>query len=157
MTRQIKEIIIHCSATPNGRAHTVSDIDRWHKVRGFNRSAPVGNYGLKHIGYHFAIYIDGSVYPGRDVSEIGAHAAGRNANSIGICLIGMDKFTLAQWAALSALTADLLSKYPGTPIVGHRDLPDVHKECPGFDVAAWVSGVSAQLAGHVFERKEKIS
>jgi len=150
-TRQINEIILHCSATPNGRPHTVEDIDRWHKERGFNRSVPVNNLGLKHIGYHFVIYIDGSVHAGRDISEAGAHARGHNVHSIGICMIGMNKFTSAQWAALSALTADLLFKYPGIPIVGHRDLPDVHKDCPGFDVSAWVAGATACLVDHVLE------
>ena len=32
--RKIKEIIIHCSATKEGRNFTVADIDRWHRERG---------------------------------------------------------------------------------------------------------------------------
>ena len=30
--RKINEIIIHCSATPEGKDYTVADIDRWHKA-----------------------------------------------------------------------------------------------------------------------------
>lgn len=60
--RNIKEIIVHCSATPEGRDYTVADIDRWHKQRGW-----------KGIGYHYVVYRDGSVHKGRDVSGIGAH------------------------------------------------------------------------------------
>ena len=33
--REIKEIIIHCAATPEGKNFTVKDIDVWHKARGF--------------------------------------------------------------------------------------------------------------------------
>lgn len=150
-TRQINEIILHCSATPNGRPTTVEEIDRWHQARGFHRSAPVGNLRLQSIGYHYVIYVDGSVHEGRHISEIGAHAAGHNSHSIGICLIGTDKFTPAQWAALSQLTTDLCWKFPRTLIVGHRDLPDVHKECPGFDVAAWTSGGTNFHGQHILE------
>ena len=49
--RKIDEIIIHCAATPEGKHFTVADIDAWHKKRGF-----------KCIGYHFVIYLDGSVH-----------------------------------------------------------------------------------------------
>ena len=75
--RKIDEIIIHCAATPEGKAFTVADIDAWHKKRGF-----------KCIGYHFVIYLDGSVHEGRALEEAGAHCLGHNANSIGICYIG---------------------------------------------------------------------
>ena len=54
--RKIKEIIIHCSATKEGRNFTVADIDRWHRERGFFC-----------IGYHFVIYRDGSIHVGRSV------------------------------------------------------------------------------------------
>ena len=54
--RKIKEIIIHCSATREGRDYTVADIDRWHRERGFFC-----------IGYHFVIYRDGSIHVGRSV------------------------------------------------------------------------------------------
>ena len=56
--RKIKEIIIHCSATREGRDYTVADIDRWHRERGFFC-----------IGYHFVIYRDGSIHVGRSVEE----------------------------------------------------------------------------------------
>ena len=49
--RKISEIIVHCAATPEGKHFTVADIDAWHKKRGF-----------KCIGYHFVIYLDGSVH-----------------------------------------------------------------------------------------------
>ncbi len=75
--RKIKEIIIHCSATREGRNYTVADIDRWHRERGFFC-----------IGYHFVIYRDGSIHVGRSVEEVGAHCKGHNTVSIGVCYIG---------------------------------------------------------------------
>ena len=75
--RIITEIIIHCSATPEGKPFTVADIDRWHRQRGF-----------RCIGYHFVIYLNGSVHAGRPITESGAHCQGHNAHSIGICYVG---------------------------------------------------------------------
>ena len=140
--RKIDKVIIHCSATPEGRDYTVADIDRWHRERGFNE-----------IGYHYVVYRDGSVHTGRDVVKIGAHCKGQNANSIGICYIGgldangkaKDTRTEAQKRALRVLVAKLVKEYPIKEILGHRDTsPDTDgdgivephewtKMCPCFD------------------------
>ena len=140
--RKINKVIIHCSATPEGRDYTVADIDRWHRERGFNE-----------IGYHYVVYRDGSVHTGRDVAKIGAHCKGQNANSIGICYIGgldangkaKDTRTEAQKRALRVLVAKLVKEYPIKEILGHRDTsPDTDgdgivephewtKMCPCFD------------------------
>lgn len=128
--RHINEIIIHCSATPEGRDYTVADIDRWHKERGW-----------RGIGYHYVIYRDGSVHAGRPVEQIGAHCTGHNANSIGICYIGgvaadgktpKDTRTPAQRIALRELVEELRAKYPGATVHGHREFAP--KACPSFDV-----------------------
>lgn len=159
MSRRIDHIVIHCSATPNGRAHRATDIDRWHQARGFRRVAaliPVQTgtspaASLRYIGYHFVIGLDGRVEPGRTLIEAGAHVMGHNARSIGICLIGTDRFTTAQWTALHDLIEQLRDQFPKARVVGHRDLsPDrdgdgkieTHewlKICPGFEVSAWLS------------------
>lgn len=128
--RKITEIIVHCSATPEGRDYTVADIDRWHKQKGW-----------KGIGYHYVIYRDGSVHAGRDVEVMGAHCAGHNATSIGICYIGgmsadnktpKDTRTPAQKAALRNLVELLKTKYPNATVHGHREF--ARKACPCFDV-----------------------
>ena len=126
--RTITEIIIHCSATPEGKDYTVEDIDRWHKARGW-----------RCIGYHYVVYRDGSVHEGRPIQEVGAHCTGRNAHSIGICYIGgldsqkkpKDTRTEAQKAALLDLLKEFRARYPGIPIKGHRDYSN--KACPCFD------------------------
>lgn len=128
--RTITKIIVHCSATPEGRNYTVADIDRWHRQRGF-----------KSIGYHYVIYNDGSVHTGRDEDAIGAHCSGHNANSIGICYIGgmtadnkkpKDTRTPEQRVALRELIKQLKAKYPIATIHGHREF--ANKACPCFDV-----------------------
>lgn len=142
--RPINTIVIHCSATPNGRWTTALDIDRWHDDRGFER-LPVWrekfNQDYKAIGYHFIIYTNGAIATGRHLDEIGAHAGGHNKYTIGICLIGTDQFTIEQWQALDGLVEKMRERYPAAKILGHRDLPDVNKLCPGFDVATWLARV----------------
>lgn len=161
--RNISLIVIHCSASPQGQHVTVYDIDRWHAERGFKRqeaAAAAFNPALKHIGYHFVVDLKGDVFTGRGLDEIGAHVAGSNANSIGICMVGMNKFTPAQWAALRKLVIDLHAAYPNARICGHRDLsPDLNgdgqitrnewlKDCPTFDVKTWLLAGMQPLAAN---------
>jgi hypothetical protein len=49
-----------------------------------------------------------------------------------------DTRTEAQKKALAKYVKDFHRKHPTIPIVGHRDLPGVSKECPCFDVASWL-------------------
>lgn len=132
--RQIKEIIIHCSATPEGREVTVEDIDKWHRDRGFNG-----------IGYHYVVYLDGSIHKGRDESKQGAHCVLHNACSVGVCYIGgciregkklkpADTRTPEQKAALIELLKDLVTRYPDATIHGHNEF--AQRDCPCFDVQA---------------------
>lgn len=127
--RTINEIIVHCSATPEGKDYTVKQIDQWHRQRGFDC-----------IGYHYVVYRDGTVHKGRDEQRIGAHCKGHNANSIGVCYIGgcatdgktpKDTRTAAQKAALVKLLRELRQRYPKAIIHGHRDF--AAKACPSFD------------------------
>lgn len=127
--RNIKELIVHCSATPEGKDFTVSQIKQWHLQRGFSD-----------IGYHYVIYRDGSIHIGRDESVIGAHCTGHNTNSIGVCYIGgvttdgktpKDTRTAEQKQSLVKLLKKLRVKYPQASIHGHRDF--ANKACPSFD------------------------
>jgi N-acetylmuramoyl-L-alanine amidase len=126
--RKIKEIIIHCTATPEGRPVTVAEVDRWHRARGFQG-----------IGYHYLIGLNGEVWQGRSVEIVGAHCEGHNAHSVGVCYAGglddraraKDTRTAKQKAALAALVARLKTTYPGATVYGHRDFSK--KSCPCFD------------------------
>lgn len=128
--RKIDKIIIHCTATPEGRAVTVADIDRWHKQQGYGK-----------IGYHYVITLDGKIHEGRDFAEIGAHTKGHNANSIGVCYIGglakdgkteKDTRTPEQIKGLNACIDALKKAFPSATIHGHNEF--ANKACPCFDV-----------------------
>ncbi|MBN2895061.1 MAG: N-acetylmuramoyl-L-alanine amidase [Campylobacterales bacterium] len=143
----ITHIIVHCSDSSFGSA---TDIRDWH-VRG---------NGWRDIGYHFVILngdlgqglrlesMDGSIEAGRQIDgdtvlrgdEVGAHAAGMNANSIGVCLIGAGAYTHAQLGVMFSLLEELRRRYsiPIGNIIGHREIPGVKKTCPtGLDMH-WV-------------------
>lgn len=129
--RQIKKIIIHSTATPEGREVTVADIDRWHRARGYAG-----------IGYHFVIGLDGTVQPGRPIEKAGAHCLGHNTDSIGVVYVGgtardgktpLDTRTPPQRQALRELVRSLLEEFPGAKVFGHRDLRPT--ACPSFDIS----------------------
>ncbi len=121
-------IIVHCSATPEGKYFNTVDIDRWHRERGF-----------KKIGYHWVIGLDGEVMRGRDEREVGAHTLGRNSRSIGVCYIGgldsegnpKDTRTPAQKESMLKLLKELKQRYPSATIHGHMEF--ANKACPCFD------------------------
>lgn len=131
--RKIDTIVIHCTATPEGRPTSVATVAGWHKARGF-----------KDIGYHYLVQPNGSIDPGRALWEVGAHVAGHNSTSIGIAYVGgldaetwapKDTRTEAQKSALRAIIGQLKDRFPEIDkVVGHRDL-DPKKACPCFDVA----------------------
>lgn len=127
--RTINEIIVHCTATPEGKDYTVQDIRRWHKQQGWSD-----------IGYHYVVYRNGQVEQGRSVDIAGAHCEGHNSHSIGVVYVGgcaadgktaKDTRTEAQKAALLSLMIDLRKLYPKAKICGHRDFSS--KACPSFD------------------------
>ena len=142
--RQINLLVIHCSATKENQPFKVYALETSHRKRGFNG-----------IGYHYYIRQSGEVVNTRPLNRIGAHAKGHNRYSIGICYEGgldkdgkpKDTRTLEQRAALRQLVNELLARFPGCKVCGHRDLsPDLNhngkiepyewtKQCPCFDVA----------------------
>jgi N-acetylmuramoyl-L-alanine amidase len=135
--RTINEIIVHCTATPEGREVSVSEIRQWHKQRGFSD-----------VGYHYVIHLDGTIEPGRDVDLVGAHCTGYNTYSIGVCYVGgmdaqnknpKDTRTLKQKEALCKLLEFLKVLYPGARIYGHRDF--ANKACPSFDAKTEYKGL----------------
>ena len=130
--RTISFIIIHCSAARPWQQSSVSDIDRWHRARGW-----------KGCGYHYVIRRDGTVETGRPLEEIGAHCQNRNHHSIGICYEGgldtdgrpYDTRTEAQKAAMRSLLEELHARFPKALIMGHNVFNPM-KACPCFDAAA---------------------
>jgi N-acetyl-anhydromuramyl-L-alanine amidase AmpD len=154
-SRRITEIIVHCTATPEGQDKTVEQIRREHMT-----PKSKGGNGWSDIGYHYVVDLHGKVHNGRDINIAGAHVSGHNSNSIGVVYVGglenipgvpyaklkaKDTRTPEQKAALLRLLKDLHVLYPNAKILGHRDCsPDKNgdgvispwewlKSCPSFD------------------------
>tara|TARA_B100000497_G_C7482500_1_gene296083 strand:- start:213 stop:653 length:441 start_codon:yes stop_codon:yes gene_type:complete len=128
--RQIKQLIVHCSATREGQDISVDTIKKWH----------VEDRGWSDIGYHFYIDINGRVEKGRDIAKIGAHCKGKNRNSIGICYCGgveadgktpKDTRTEDQKKSLRILIKTLKSLFPQAVVHSHNDF--ANKACPSFN------------------------
>lgn len=150
--KNISRIFIHCSATREGQDIDAAAIKRWH-------TSPPRNW--RDIGYHFVIRLDGTIERGMPENKRGIHVKGYNAGSIGVVYIGgldaqgksKDTRTLEQKHAMKALVGDLVKAYPGSEVLGHRDIsPDLDgdgviephewlKDCPCFNAGAWWDSV----------------
>ena len=124
--RKIKEIIYHHSQTPKNMDIGVAEITSWHQQRGWRT-----------VGYHYIIRRDGSLEFGRKEESIGAHVAGYNSHSIGICMVGDDEFNEEQFNTLAELTRILKRKYKDAVIYPHNFF-NKDKVCPNFDVEAFL-------------------
>lgn len=164
MSQTLKYLVIHCTATPEGREVTGADIRRMHL-------SPVsaGGRGWKQVGYNDIFRLDGTVE--RLVSnnednivdpwEITNGAKGYNSVSRHVVYAGgcdksmkpKDTRTAAQKEAMKRYVQDFHAKHPKVKIVGHRDLsPDLNgngiiepsewaKACPSFEVSAWLKEI----------------
>lgn len=130
-------IIIHCAATPHGMDIGFSEIDRWHKDRGW-----------RGCGYHKIIRTSGMVEDGRSIApfEQGAHCIGRN-DYIGICWVGGmtddDKIYNRQYKVLRQLCLDYMAAFGFTvdDIHGHNEF--ANKACPQIDMKAFKTSLSS--------------
>jgi hypothetical protein len=130
------KIIIHCSDSTWG---SVGEIDRWHKERGWDGIGyhKVIMNGLYKPGEYNELY-NGKIGRGRPLTKQGAHCKGHNSDSIGICLIGVDEFTPAQYKSLKELCERLMEEYSisSDDIYSHAEFSD--KTCPNFNVDDFV-------------------
>ena len=153
--RKITLFVVHCTASRCTSSLTPEALEAEHRRRGFST-----------CGYHYYIRRSGEVVPMRPLAQIGAHAKGYNANSIGIAYEGglnadgypADTRTGAQRSALVTLLKQLHERYPSARIVGHRDLsPDRNgngriepsefiKSCPCFNAADEYAYITAHNA-----------
>jgi len=145
--KPVDTIFVHCSATrPDWMAEKtldekIKEITRWHRGRGFGA-----------IGYHWIIDRDGQIAKGRPEETTGAHVAGHNTGSIGICLIGghgssendpfSKNYTTEQEAALRKLIEEIKGRAKIKAIRGHNEI--AAKACPGFNVARWLANKAPQ-------------
>ena len=150
--REIKRIIVHCSATGPSQDIGAKEIRLWH----------TRDNGWRDIGYHGVIRRDGTLESGRPLDQVGAHCTNYNSTSIGICLVGgiqdgkggdankdgvirefengkkgypEANYTPAQFKTLKRVLDDLKKKFPKANVHGHYEF--AKKACPCFDVSLW--------------------
>tara|TARA_B100001057_G_C22788638_1_gene926652 strand:- start:167 stop:565 length:399 start_codon:yes stop_codon:yes gene_type:complete len=126
MVNKISLLVVHCSDTKNNENLSAIDIHKMHL-----------EFGWDGIGYHKIINRSGKIENGRPEYWIGAHVKGKNDISLGVCLIGKNKFTKNQFISLERVLKKWKSLYPSAKIIGHRDIGDTRKSCPNFDVINW--------------------
>lgn len=128
--RKLNEIIVHCTGTIPSESTTVEAVRKYH----------MEHNGWKDIGYHYLIYLDGSIHAGRPIDVKGAHCKNHNEGTVGICYVGGmvaknkagDTRTSMQKIALRNLIHALKICFPTIKKVsGHRDYGN--KDCPCFD------------------------
>ena len=120
---------MHCTATRIGEELDVSQIDKWHRDRGFSE-----------IGYHYVIYADGTIATGRDIRKKGAHVKGHNHDSVGVAYVGgldnnlvpQDTMTMQQELTFLHLVNSLRVVFGDLSVHGHNEFSN--KACPSFEV-----------------------
>jgi len=150
---RMKYLVLHCTATPEGREVSSKEIRHWH-------TDPVkkGGRGWKQVGYTDLFHLDGTVErlvknnedAEVDPWEVTNGAAGYNSVSRHVVYAGglakdgktvKDTRTAAQLKAMTAYVRDFHERFPQIKIVGHGELPGVKKACPSFDVAGWLRSI----------------
>lgn len=144
---KLKYLVIHCTATPEGREVSSAEIRHWHCD-----PKPKGN-GWKQVGYTDIIHLNGGIErlvdnnedANVDPWEVTNGAAGYNNVSRHIVYVGgcsrnmeqKDTRTEAQKKAMEKYVKDFHRKHPEVKIVGHRQL-NASKYCPSFSVSRWL-------------------
>lgn len=151
MSKPLQYLVIHCTATPEGREVTSSEIRHWH-------TDPVskGGRGWKQVGYTDMIHLDGKVErlvknnedANVDPWEITNGARGYNHISRHVVYVGgvasdgktpKDTRTAAQKDSLARYVRDFHRRHPDVRIIGHREI--AAKACPSFDVQKWLKEI----------------
>ncbi len=151
MAGRLKYLVLHCTATPEGREVTGADIRRMHL-------SPVshGGRGWKQVGYNDIIHLDGTVErlvdnnedANVDPWEITNGAKGYNSVSRHVVYAGgmtkdmskpKDTRTPAQLRAMENYVKDFHKRFPSVRIIGHNEVSA--KACPSFDVRKWLKSI----------------
>ena len=129
---KLQYLVIHCTATPEGREVSAADIRRWH-----TSPAPAGR-GWKQVGYTDLFHLDGRVErlvannedANVDPWEITNGAKGYNSVSRHVVYAGgcdskmnpKDTRTAAQLKAMEAYVKDFHRRFPDVRIIGHNEM-----------------------------------
>jgi N-acetylmuramoyl-L-alanine amidase len=154
MPHKLQLLIIHCTATPEGRVVYASDIRDWH-----TKPVSEGGRGWKQVGYRDMIMLDGSLqnlvsYNEDNIVdpwEVTNGVAGINKKSAHIVYVGgtdkkgnaKDTRTAKQKEALRSYVRNLIAQCPDIKIAGHYQF-DPKKACPSFNVPEWLTSIGVQ-------------
>ena len=148
---KLKFLVLHCTATPEGREVSSDDIRAWH-----TNPVSKGGRGWSQVGYTDLIHLNGEVErlvdnnedANVDPWEITNGAKGYNSISRHVVYVGgvvadgktaKDTRTKAQKAAMEAYVKEFHRKHPNVRIIGHREV--AAKDCPSFDVQVWLKEI----------------
>lgn len=153
MGRKRRYLIIHCTATPEGREVYPEDIERWH-----TSPKPLGR-GWKQVGYSEMILLDGKIenlvpYDEDDEVdswEITNGVAGYNSVSTHIVYVGgtdrqgkpKDTRTSCQKKTLEVFVKNFIAKHPYIKVAGHYQF-NSGKACPSFNVPEWLREIGVK-------------
>ena len=151
MSKQLTYLVIHCTATPEGREVSADEIRRWH-----TSPKPKGR-GWKQVGYSDIIHLDGTVenlvpYNDDDVVdtwEITNGATGINSISRHVVYAGgvsaddvkkaKDTRTWLQELAMITYVKETIARHPNIKVAGHNQF--AQKACPSFNVPIWLMAI----------------
>jgi N-acetylmuramoyl-L-alanine amidase len=150
--KKLQYLIIHCSATPEGKPFDHNDIIRFHT------SPKPNGRGWDRPGYSDIILLDGTIVNIREynsdgwvqANEVTYGASGYNAISRHICYIGgvaadgktpKDTRTIGQKNALDGVIRKMMLEHPEVKIIGHNEV--AKKACPSFNVQNYLLTLQA--------------
>ena len=148
---KLKYLVLHCTATQEGREVSSDEIRAWH-----TNPVSKGGRGWKQVGYTDLIYLNGEVErlvdnnedANVDHWEITNGAKGYNSVSRHIVYVGglasdgktsKDTRTKAQKQAMETYVKDFHKRFPRVRIIGHGEV--AAKDCPCFNVQAWLKSI----------------
>lgn len=147
---KLKYLVIHCTATAEGREVTAAQIRAAH-----TNPVSKGGRGWRVVGYTDMIHLDGRIErlvdnnedANVDPWEITNGAKGYNTVSRHVVYIGgldkkekpKDTRTEAQKEALKRYVLDFHRRFPDVKIIGHNEV--AAKDCPCFDVQKYLKEI----------------
>jgi hypothetical protein len=144
---KLKFLVIHCTATPEGREVSSEQIRHWHL------DPPPAGRGWSRVGYTDLIHLNGTIErlvqnnedDNVDPWEITNGASGINSVSRHIVYAGglkagttkaKDTRTPLQAIALLNYVRNMIRLHPSIRVAGHGQF--AAKACPSFDVPTWL-------------------
>jgi N-acetylmuramoyl-L-alanine amidase len=150
--KDLKYLIIHCTATIDGKEISSNTIRKWHLSK-----PPLGR-GWKQVGYSDMIHLDGiieNLVKHNDNNyvepwEITNGVAGINSVSRHIVYVGgldakgrpFDTRTNEQTESLRQYVLNIISKNPNILVAGHNQF--AAKACPSFNVPIWLKSIGVE-------------